>query len=93
MACVTWRRVSPGPAGLGRGVLVAPGFRHAESFGDTKYVFCVMERRIDVHKCIVKRKVDEFYARQAASNRVVNGDFPGVDNSAHRFRNWIAAAQ
>jgi hypothetical protein len=46
---VTWRRVSPGPAGLGRGVLVAPGFRHAETFGDTEYVFCVIERRIVKH--------------------------------------------
>ena len=53
--CVSWRRVSPGSAGLGRGVLVAPGFRHAETFGDTEYVFCVMERRIDEHYSAVKK--------------------------------------
>ena len=34
--------VSPGSAGLRRGVLSAPGFGHDELLGDTLYVFCVM---------------------------------------------------
>ena len=44
--------VSPGSEGLKAGVF-APGFRHAERAGDTEYVFCVMERRIDdVGSCV-----------------------------------------
>jgi hypothetical protein len=46
--------VSPGSAGVRRGDLVAPGFRHAEGFGDTRMYSCIMWSRIENSKRIVK---------------------------------------
>jgi hypothetical protein len=58
---VTCAAVSPGSAGLRRGVCGAPGFRHAEGFGDTRMLSCVIWSRIENYRRMVNCFLNKFF--------------------------------